>query len=147
MNQTTRRVLGIIGLIILLLSLIFFTGKFRSHYTFAEDLIMTGLAPVQGFFSQLSMKTATFFQGIVDYERVLQENKELKTRLAAEDNIRHQLLELQKENHRLRKCWTLKCAEYSLLPAEVIARDPSHWFETITINKGYADGVKRTWPW
>ncbi|NMB41730.1 MAG: rod shape-determining protein MreC [Firmicutes bacterium] len=144
MNQTTRRVLGIIGLIILLLSLIFFTGKFRSHYTFAEDLIMTGLAPVQGFFSQLSMKTATFFQGIVDYERVLQENKELKTRLAAEDNIRHQLLELQKENHRLREMLDFKVrTEYSLLPAEVIARDPSHWFETITINKGYADGVKK----
>ena len=136
--------MGILGLIILLLSLIFFTGKFRSRYTFAEDLIMTGLSPVQGFFSQLGLKTVTFFQGIIDYERVLEENNKLKTRLAARDNLHYQLLELQKENYRLREMLGFKeRTEYSLLPAEVIARDPSHWFETITINKGYADGVEK----
>jgi rod shape-determining protein MreC len=136
--------MGILGLIILFLSLIFFTGKFRSRYTFAEDLIMTGLSPVQGFFSQIGLRTSTFFQGIVDYERVLEENKKLKIQLAARENVHYQLLELQKENYRLREMLGFKeRTEYSLLPAEVIARDPSYWFETITINKGYADGVEK----
>jgi len=136
--------MGILGLIILLLSLIFFTGKFRSRYTFAEDLVMTGLSPVQGFFSQVGLSTLTFFQGMFDYGRILEENKRLKNQLAAKENLRYQLLELQKENHRLREMLEFKKrTAYRLLPAEVIARDPSHWFETITINKGYADGVEK----
>ena len=136
--------MGILGLIILLLSIIFYTGKIRSHYTFAEDLIMTGLSPVQGFFSQLALKTVTFFQGVADYERLLDENRELGEKLAARENLNYQLLELQKENYRLREMLGFKRrTEYSLLPAEVIARDPGCWFETITINKGYADGVEK----
>jgi rod shape-determining protein MreC len=136
--------MGILGLIILLLTLTFFTGKFRSRYTFAEDLIMTGLSPVQGFFSQIGRRTYIFFQGMVDYQRVLEENKRLKAELAARDHHDYRLLELQKENYRLREMLGFKeRTEYSLLPAEVIARDPSHWFETIIINKGYADGVEK----
>lgn len=144
MNPTIRKLLGILSLIIFLLSLTFLTGKFRFNYTFAEDLILTGLSPVQGFFSQISRKTYTFFQGIVNYNRLLEENARLKSELAARDNLYYKLLELQKENYRLREMLGFKeRTEYALLPAEVIARDPSHWFETIIINKGYADGVEK----
>ena len=144
MNQTTRKVIGLLGLIIVLLSMIYYTGVFRSRYTFAEDLLLTGLSPVQGFFSRVGHRTYTFFQGMFDYERVLAENKSLREEIAARDNLSHQLLELQKENHRLREMLGFEnSVEYSLLPAEVIARDPSYWFETITINKGFDDGVKK----
>ena len=57
--------MGILGLIILLLTLTFFTGKFRPLYL-AEDLIMTGLSPVQGFFSDRAENL--YFPGMVDYE-------------------------------------------------------------------------------
>jgi rod shape-determining protein MreC len=144
LNQTTRKVIGLLGLIIVLLSMIYYTGVFRSRYTFAEDLLLTGLSPVQGFFSRVGHRTYTFFQGMFDYERVLAENKSLREEIAARDNLSHQLLELQKENHRLREMLGFEnSVEYSLLPAEVIARDPSYWFETITINKGFDDGVKK----
>ncbi|MGI6319294.1 MAG: rod shape-determining protein MreC [Firmicutes bacterium] len=144
MNQTTRKVIGLLGLVIVLLSMIYYTGVFRSHYTFAEDLLLTGLSPVQGFFSRIGRKTYCFFQGMFDYERVLAENEMLREKIAERDNLSYKLLELQKENHRLREMLGFESSvEYSLLPAEVIARDPSYWFETITINKGYDDGVKK----
>ncbi len=127
-----------------MLSLVYVTGDISSRYTFAEDLVLTGLSPVQGFFSQLGTRTVGFFYGIIDYQRLLEENQRIKDELSRRDNLRHQLLELQKENYRLREMLDFKVrTEYELLPAEVIARDPSHWFETITINKGYMDGVNQ----
>lgn len=144
LNPIARKVMAILGLVILLLTMIYFTGDFRHRYTFAEDLILTGLSPVQGFFSQLGRKTFSFLYGMFDYQRLLEENRKLKKELAQRENLRYQLLELQKENHRLREMLGFKeRTGFGLLPAEVIARDPAHWFETITINKGYADGVTR----
>ncbi|MEW5920067.1 MAG: rod shape-determining protein MreC [Bacillota bacterium] len=144
MDQTTRRFFIFLTLIVLLLSAIFFTGDYRSRYTFAEDLLLAGLSPVQGFFSQLGWRTYRFIQVIMDYNALVEENKTLREELAARDNLRYQLVELQKENYRLRGMLDFKeRVSYDLLPAQVIARDPSQWFETITINRGYADGVKK----
>lgn len=133
----------ILGLAVFFLVLIFITGDFRPHYTFAEDLFLTGISPVQGFFSRLGSNTMHFFEGIFDYGSLLEENKELRRELAGQKDYFQKMMELQKENYRLREMLDFrKRTEYHLLPAEVIARSPADWFETITINKGYADGVK-----
>lgn len=143
-DQTGRRFFIFLSIIILLLSAIHFTGDYRSRYTFAEDLLLAGLSPVQGFFSQLGWRTYRFFEVILDHNRLIEENKTLQQELAARDNLRYQLVELQKENYRLREMLDFKeRVSYELLPAQVIARDPSQWFETITISKGYIDGVKK----
>ncbi len=144
MEQTTRRFFVFLTLIVLLLAAIFFTGDYRSRYTFAEDLLLIGLSPVQGFFSQLGWRIYRFTQAVRDHNALVEENKALREELAARDNLRYQLMELQKENYRLRQMLNFKeRVSYELLPAQVIARDPSQWFETITINRGYADGVER----
>ena len=137
MNQTTRKVIGLLGLVIVLLSMIYYTGVFRSHYTFAEDLLLTGLSPVQGFFSRIGRKTYCFFQGMFDYERVLAENEMLREKIAERDNLSlHQLLELQKKPSFKRNAGFENSVEYLSLPAEVIARDPSYWFELLLLIKG-----------
>jgi rod shape-determining protein MreC len=144
LKQPTRRLVIILILIVLLLSLSIFTGKFYCRYSFVEDLLMTGIQPVQGFFSRAGECIYVFFEGMLEYNRVLEENKRLKEQLAAGQNLSAQLMERRKENHRLREMLGFKRqTAYTLLPAEVVARDPSQWFETITINKGYADGVQK----
>lgn len=144
LKQTSRKVLGIIIIVLFFLSLSLFTGKFYYRYTRVEDLVMTGLLPVQGFFSQVGMRFCTFFQGVKEYSLVLEENKLLQEKLAREENLQIQVLELRKENERLRGMLGFKeRSVHTLLPAEVVARNPSHWFETVTINKGYADGVQK----
>ena len=144
MDQSARKFFIFLSLIILLLSAIHFTGDYRSRYTFAEDLLLAGLSPVQGFFSQVGWRTYRFFEVIMDHNRLIEEKKMLQKELAARDNLHYQLVELQKENYRLREMLDFKeRVSYELLPAQVIARDPSQWFETITINKGYADGVEK----
>ncbi|MGI5876847.1 MAG: rod shape-determining protein MreC [Dethiobacteria bacterium] len=143
MKKTTRKMITLFCLVVIFLILIFFTGNFRPHYTFAEDLFLTGISPVQGFFSQLGNDTFHFFRGIFGYFKLVEENEKLKRELASQNDYFHRMIELQKENYRLREMLEFrKRTKYHLLPAEVIARSPDNWFETITVNKGYSDGVK-----
>lgn len=143
-DQTARRFLIILGIVVLLLLSIFFTGDYRSRYTVIEDVLLAALSPVQGFLSQVGWRTYRFIHVIKDHDRLLEENKMLKEELTARENLRYQLVELQKENFRLREMLEFKeRVTYKMLPAQVIARDPSQWFDTITINRGYADGLEK----
>jgi len=77
------------------------------------------------------------------FRKLQEENERLQGELTAQENYRNQIFELQKENYRLREMLDFQDrSSYELLPAEVIARDPSNWFETITINRGSAQGVR-----
>ncbi len=144
MSETKQKIIAVLALVILLLTMVYYTGDLRSRYTPVEDLTLAVISPVQGFFSRLGHSVLGPFRGFFEYRELLKENERLKRELAVRNNVRYQLLELQKENYRLREMLGFKeRTEYTLLPAEVIARDPSYWFETITINKGYADGVQK----
>ncbi len=143
LSQMTLKTIGIILLVVAMLSLIYVTGEHHVGPTFAEDAVLTGLAPVKAFFSYLGERAHSFFQGMTDYARLQEENKRLREELAQRENHRYQLVEMQKENYRLREMLDFEeRIEYELMPAEVISRDPAHWFETLTIDKGYRDGVK-----
>ncbi|HAP32711.1 MAG TPA: rod shape-determining protein MreC [Firmicutes bacterium] len=137
-----RRFLVFLSLVMLLLAAIHFTGDLRSRYTFAEELLLSAIAPVQGFFSQVGWRTYHFIRVVRDHDLLLAENEMLRQEEMAQDKIRHQLMELQKENYRLRQMLGFReRVPFTLLPAQVVARNPAHWFETITIDRGLADGV------
>lgn len=144
MNPSVWRVVVILAIILLILSLIFFAGEELFHINLVNDAFLTGFSEVQGFVSRLGASTAGFFRGLFDFRKLQEENRELLKELADRENLRHQVLELQKENYRLREMLDFKeRKDYELLPAEVIARDPSNWFETITVNRGSLHGVKK----
>jgi rod shape-determining protein MreC len=78
---------------------------------------------------------------------VSQENDQLKRELdrALEKNTRIEEVELA--NQRLRQLLNFKQTDQlTVLPAEVISRDPSAWFKTVIINKGRADGLRKGLP-
>ncbi len=144
MGEATQKLLGIIGLGILFLTLIYFTGEREEGHGLAGNLMQTAVSPLQGFASEIGSQSFDFFYFLFNYDEIISEKRALEEELSAEANLRYQLKELQKENQRLREMLGFQeQVEHELLPAEVIARDPSTWFETITINKGYADGVEQ----
>ena len=69
-------------------------------------------------------------------------NLALKKRIDAL-SIDNQLLQEQAdENKRLRDLLVFrKKFEHTMLPAEIIGRDPSGWFKTILVDKGSSDGI------
>ena len=70
------------------------------------------------------------------------ENIALKRRIN-DLSIDNQLLaEQADENKRLRDLLVFrKKFEHTMLPAEIIGRDPSGWFKTILVDKGSSDGI------
>ncbi|HKE55142.1 MAG TPA: rod shape-determining protein MreC [Pyrinomonadaceae bacterium] len=102
-----------------------------------------GLAsPLQSAASKTSGATSNFFRQIFNFHSTAQENEQLKQQLA---QVQLELRNAQQqgaENERLKGLLNLKeKTGFDSVPARVIARDPSVWFNTITINRGSSSGI------
>lgn len=72
------------------------------------------------------------------------ENEELRRRVLELERENNQLKEMALAYDRLKNLLEFKEKIYtSVLAAEVIARDPTSWFKSITINRGETDGIKK----
>jgi rod shape-determining protein MreC len=107
----------------------------------------TFASPIQSASSKATGATSGFFRQIINFHSTAQENEELKKQLAvAQDQVRNSTQQAA-ENERLKGLLNLKeQSKYQMVPARVIARDPSVWFNTITINSGSSSGIAVNMP-
>lgn len=82
-------------------------------------------------------------RNFVRIKGIQRENEQLKKEIS-EYRARNMLLnELDRENSNLRKMLAFKTGYfgYKIMPAQIIGRSASNWFETIEINRGLSDNV------
>ncbi len=104
-------------------------------------------SPLQSASSKATGATTGFFQQIWNFRSTAQENQQLKERLAQVETELHTAQEATAENERLKALLNLnEQTSIKGIPARVIARDPSVWFNTITINCGSSSGVEMNMP-
>jgi rod shape-determining protein MreC len=104
-------------------------------------------SPLQSASSKASGATSNLFQQIWNFRSTAQENDQLKQRLAEAEAQLNNARHAEAENERLRALLDLKqTSEIKSVPARVIARDPSVWFNIITINRGSTSGVAVNMP-
>ena len=104
-------------------------------------------APFQRVTSGVGGAGIGFFQRIGDLRRAAAENESLKQRLEQMEIELGQTRRAVDENERLTALLELKeNSAYKIVPARVIARDPSIWFDTVTINRGRMSGVELNMP-
>ena len=88
-----------------------------------------------------------FFQKIASWRNAAAENEQLRRRVAELETEIYQARAEHDENQRLKDLLGLKeQSQYGVVPASVIARDPSLWFNTVTINRGSSSGVELNMP-
>ncbi len=88
-----------------------------------------------------------FLQNIANLRSAQVENEQLKERLAAVESELRDARAARDENERLKGLLGLReDTNYENVPARVIARDPSVWFNTVIINRGTASGVELNMP-
>ena len=76
----------------------------------------------------------------VENKKLMVENRELR----AENNL---LNELETENSRLRMALDFRDrSSFKLMPARIISRNASTWWNTLRINRGFEDGVEADMP-
>jgi len=107
----------------------------------------TFASPLQNASSKATGATSGFFQQIWNFRSTAQENEQLRERLSQVETELHTARQAAAENERLQALLNLKeQTNIQSVPARVIARDPSVWFNTITINRGTSSGVKVNMP-
>ncbi len=139
-----KRILVSIIFILILIVSIHVTSHEREEVTFLERIIRDTISPLQSLLNSTGARVSDYFNTVIHVKKIKEENLHLTkevSQLLAENN---ELRRAQKENERLRRMLGFKEeTPYQLLPAKVIARDPSNWTDTIIIGVGEKDGVKK----
>jgi rod shape-determining protein MreC len=102
---------------------------------------------VQSPVTTVSSSVHNYFQSISSLRTAQSENDLLKQRIQELEVEVKQKEDLTFETDRLKSLLELKeQSPYKILPAQIIGRDPSAWFDTSIINRGSLDGVKLNMP-
>jgi rod shape-determining protein MreC len=104
-------------------------------------------SPVQTLFSGATGAGTGFFQHLASLNRAASENEDLRRRLALTETELREARMARDENERLNGLLGLKeQSGYEIVPARVIARDPSEWFDSVMINRGSSSGLEKDMP-
>lgn len=120
----------------------------KSEVTFLENGIEIIITPVQKLFTNMGNGISGFLGYFSDKQKLHEEIDALKNE---NEQLKQQLAENELsslENTELRKLLNMKKSntEFELSAAQIIARDPSNWYNTFTIDKGAADGIALNQP-
>lgn len=102
---------------------------------------------VQSPVTYVSSAVSTYFSSISTMRVAQSENDVLKERVQELEVEKQRNSSLTDENERLKSLLEFKKnVSYSFLPAQIIGRDTSAWFDSSIINRGSLDGVKMNMP-
>ena len=102
--------------------------------------VQRGISGIGSFFSETVNSINELSDLKADYDN-------LQEKVAEYEGIERSIEELRSENKYLRdQLGFSETSRFRNIPAEVIGKDPGNTFNTIVINKGRADGIKRDMP-
>ena len=104
------------------------------------------LAPMASGLSRIGDVVDRGWALVTEIGRLRTENRRLAAEVARlrEENAR--LQDAAQEAQRLRSLMAVRQQSFRTVSARVIGRDPSHWFNTLLIDRGPRDGVRRNDP-
>ncbi len=108
--------------------------------------VEAAIAPLATGFSRISDVVDREWALVTTIGRLRTENARLAAEVARLREENAQLHEAAQEAGRLRGLLAFKAQPYHTVAARVIGRDPSHWFNTLLVDRGGADGVRRNDP-
>ena len=145
-----RAPLWLTGLLVLNVALMAFSahqGGEKTGPLVAQAWAQALFAPVQSALTGAGGTGVGFFQHLANLNHAATENEQLKRQLADAQTELHNARAVADENERLKRLLAFKDeGAYKSLPARVIARDPSEWWNTVLVNVGSASGVELNMP-
>ena len=143
--ETKYIILIIIGSIILLLSIFTFIIKDKRELTKIEQILKDSVLTIENVvlfpFRYITNEVNEF----IKLKDVYKENEVLKKNLDRYDLLYAQNQELKKQINDLKELTNIDyvLTDYEYLNAAVINRNIGYWYDTITINKGSKNGIKK----
>lgn len=109
--------------------------------------LQSAAAPFQQATTSVGGAGQGFFESLWNMRQAQTENEELRGRVTELENELRNRDGAAAENERLRGLLDLREAgNFETVAARVIARDPSAWFNAVTIDRGSAHGVELNMP-
>lgn len=132
------------GVAIILIIVIGVTSSERMSLTKVEKVVGDIFAPVGKIFNNIGKKTSDFFGSIKDLSTLKEDNEKLKNKIV-ELEEKNRLYEdlIGKSQYLKNEAELIKNTKYTLIPAEIVGKEPGNWFDRFTIDKGLKDGVKK----
>jgi rod shape-determining protein MreC len=138
-----KKFLIFIFIILLIFSLLTYQGIKKEDVN-SPELPLNPLMLVQRGISYLTDGVKDFFTAYILIAEKEKENRILIEQLKKTEQERNQFQESRYENERLRKLLELKTQRADFITsADVFARDPTNWFQSLWINKGRNEKVSK----
>jgi rod shape-determining protein MreC len=103
--------------------------------------------PFERATSSVGGSSTNLIKRIINFNRAADENVRLQQKVDALESDLRNARQAESENERLKGLLGLKeKTGYDSVAARVIARDPSAWFNTLTINQGSTSGIELNMP-
>jgi rod shape-determining protein MreC len=143
-SKKTMTILVVLGLVIIFVSITARQERISGRF---GTIVISAVAPIQKI---VAHSIRAFQHTWTDYfylVHVAHENERLREEVEKAKAFHNRCIEIDKSNQRLRSLLDFKKdVQFDLIAAEVIARDSAPWIETITINKGFVDNVRKNYP-
>jgi rod shape-determining protein MreC len=128
---------------VLLVIIMGVSSTFSSVLSNIGNILDVPLKPVQSLLSYLGQKFDALVSFFRDTTTIRLENERLKKEISELEEENRRLKAYEEKNRELREALNLKerFADYRLVGANVIAKDPGNWFVIFKIDVGRKDGV------
>lgn len=146
-KKNRQKIINGLVVVLLLSALMSWSTNNPNRLNFLETLAAEALYPFQYAASAVTQLVKNSWEFVLDVRNVYLENQRLKELVDKFAGLELELYEIRQENLRLRGLLEFKeGVEFEMEPAQVIGRNPSSWFSTLTINRGSRDGIKVDMP-
>jgi len=120
---------------------------YNNNQRVVQSWAQTFAYPVQRVAAFVGNNTVNVFSGFGELRQASSENQQLREKVARMEAELRETREKAAEVNRLRGLLGLKQkSDYATVTARIIARDPSAWFDTITIDQGRLVGIENNMP-
>jgi len=136
----------IVTIIIVLFSLFLLSGSYflpRQYGLAFSRFCYPVITPL----AEITKELYNVLRTVKNIRHIGNQNKDLKIKIQQLQREIDKLQEIYIENTRLRNLLAFKEAiDYQTLPAKVIGREPTNWYESLIVDKGRDDGVMINMP-
>jgi rod shape-determining protein MreC len=144
MNQRTQIAAVAIFLVALITLFVLLSPRNTQR---VQSAFLGFIAPMLKQGSSLDRRINAFREGLKTLEQLEEESKRLIVANKELSATNQTLRGLEAENNRLRNALGYReRAVFKLMPARIIARDASTWYNTINVDRGSAEGIKPDMP-
>lgn len=142
--MNNKKLIGFLIASIAVISLLFYSLSNGTNNVISSAFNETG-SWIGRVFSAPVNTVVSFVDSVDELINTYEENQRLKQKIGEIDELQVRIADLETENEKMKQelNLSLSLADFDVVNATVITRNPDQWMETLTINVGSNQGIQK----